>query len=388
MNKNFKTTAANANSNAAMETETIQKNGVSPKDSIVSRESKNNIDEKQLTPEEIGRCVDVDKYNDILKKVETNEQHSLSCNEKERIRQKASDIINEHTAEFRKIDSSIIVTEADDFRVINQAIFFNQEGVDPVFYKIFTIKAPIQKSVKKSFFHYKSFDFVKEWISGEYITLSALSNFADINNGDDIKEYKHFFDITMKCCMKKDMIESRKEELYVLCLTENNTDEWFWKKYDKNNDGVCLEIEIIDKMSEQSELYSLNKICYDNGNDFQFLSDIQCEIYSECEKKLIPPGHTKFAALYKRKDQFELEKETRLLIDWSTEYVNRLESFCNPYISNGKKYLKIPFNNPLFNIKLKSITFGKNISPSKIREMEELLAKHGIRQMQRLCIYM
>ena len=287
---------------------------------------------------------------------------------------KISGIVNKHIAEFTKVDSSIITSDID-FTKAGQLLSLNNLDI---FFKVFNIKVPSLKNSTKSFFHYKRFDRAYEFVEKDFIRLSALSNFRNVNNGDDIKEYEHFFDVA-KIGTNQSFVDQQKDNYFIFCLTEDNCTERFWKEYADDKKGLCLELEIIDK---QSPMFDLNKICYDDGLEFQFFADMQNEIHSTFGKYLLTQGLSKFAAFYKRKTKedgsegFAWERETRLLVNWGM-YANQLKDFSFENY-NGYKSLQIPFDNSLFSINLKSVTLGENLTPDQKQKIENLLKQKNI----------
>lgn len=277
------------------------------------------------------------------------------------------DITNRHIAEFTATDSSIVTT-AKSFIVPTDSKLLYFVSNDKAFYKIFSLKAPNQKQTNYPHFHYKSFDIAYKFIEEEYVTASALSNFVGLT--DDIKEYEHFFEVT-KIPYDKTFIDKQKDNFYIFCLTEDNKTERFWKEYVSDHKGLCLEFEFTDK-KHLSDLFELRKICYDDGGGFNFYSRMQDEIFLTFGKRLLTPGLSKFAALYKRKTKFDWERETRLLFNLG---LYQKELMNNSFITQtfgSKKFLKIPFDNNLFTLTLKSITIGKNLEPSQKGRIKSL----------------
>jgi hypothetical protein len=283
-----------------------------------------------------------------------------------------SKIVNDNIRDYMNRDSTFF-TKEEDFHVTSQLICNNHE----VFHKIFEKNAPIRKCVISSFFHYKNFDRAYEFLEGDYIKMSALSNYDDEEKGDDVKEYEYFLEKT--CILTdKSQIDCKKNGLYVFCLTEDNSTEKFWNDYANGGKGLCLEMEIIDKMSnEYGYMYNLNDICYDDGKKLKFFFRMQSEISEELNGHLIMSGLVKFAALFKRK-KYSDERETRLLIDWN-EYKNDLKNIFSFECCGTKKFLKIPFNNDLFSIKIKSVTLGKNLNDYQRKKIETLLTQKEIK---------
>ncbi len=243
------------------------------------------------------------------------------------------------------------------------------------FDKIFSSNSASQKSVRKTYFHYKSFNIAYKFIDGEYITASALANF--VGEKDDIKEYEHFFEVT-KIPYAESFINTQKDGLFIFCLTEDNTTERFWKDYASDHKGLCLEFEFKDKM-DQGHLYDLRKVFYDDGKQYDFYKNMQEEIFKGFNKYLLTNGLAKFGALYKRQNFYDWERETRLLLNWNI-YKNELSEI--PFFLEshfGKKFLKIPFDNNLFSLKLISITIGKNLSKTEKKKIQLFASNKGIR---------
>jgi hypothetical protein len=228
--------------------------------------------------------------------------------------------------------------------------------------QIFSRKAVSQKGINRSYFHYKSFDLAYDFIDNEYITLSALSNFSGLT--DDLLEYKHFFD-TIGIGTSTDIIKEYKNNFFVFCLSEDNNTDRFWEEYAKSKTGLCIEFMIVPTSDAGlNSQFELRTICYDDGQDFYFYRDMQKEVEgSKIKKGIAPNGIAKFGALYKRKAQYNWERETRLFFNnylYSKYYSNKNLSVID---INKKKFLKINFNNDYFILTVKSVKIGKNITP-------------------------
>jgi hypothetical protein len=287
---------------------------------------------------------------------------------------KLSEIVNRHIANYTAKEKSIITT-TDTFVLSDSPQLINIKSDDKTFDKIFSSNAPNQKAVKKQYFHYKSFDIAYKFVDEESITASALSNFSGVN--DDIKEYEHFFEVT-QIPYKKNFIDTQKDGLFIFCLTDDSTTEKFWIDYVGDHKGLCLEFELIDKMN-QGYLYDLRKVFYDNGNQFDFYKNMQDEIFKNFNKHLPTPGLAKFGALYKRETNYHWESETRLLLNWGfyQAELSKVPFFLETYKS--KKFLKMPFDNNLFTLKVRSITVGKNLDKAEKEKIQLLADKKGIK---------
>jgi len=291
---------------------------------------------------------------------------------KDKLRQ-LKEIVNKHLQSFTAVDGSII-TDEQSFLIPNstQLLHFNDDDIN--FDKIFNLKAPNQKIIDKSFFHYKRFDIAYRFIDEDFISASALSNF--IGPDDDIKEYEHFFETT-KIPYAKSFIEKQKEGLFVFCLTEDSVTERFWNEYVSDHNGLCLEFEF-HAHGYLGESLELRKICYDDGNDFKFYADMQDEIFSTFGRYLATTGLAKFGALYKRRASYGWEKETRLLLNWSLFHDDLAKNSFSIDIDVSKTYLKIPLKNNLFTLRIKSIKIGKNLNNSQKDQIKTLADKKGL----------
>jgi hypothetical protein len=279
--------------------------------------------------------------------------------------QQLSDIVNRYIAPFTDKRTS-----ASDF--FNGNKLFSLYGINgmEVFFDVFNGKAPAQKLIPQSLFHYKRFDLAGKFIENDYVTASALSNFTDETKKEDVKEYEHFFK-TVNIGTDQSSIDKQKDDLFIFCLTDNNCTERFWDEYANKGKGLCLELEITYKPG--NIWYDLNRICYDNDdeNKFQFFADMQKKIHETFDKYLSINGLAKFGALYKR-NRFAWEQETRLLIHKDNGIFKITET-------DNKKYMIIPFNNQLFSIKIKSVTLGNNLSNNQRKEIENLLKEKNIK---------
>jgi hypothetical protein len=289
---------------------------------------------------------------------------------------KISEIVNQNIQEFTANDESIKF-QCSDFSVSEDVklhyLSRSGSGIEK-FSKIFNAKAESMKDVDShSYFHYKKFEFAYDFIDKEYITLSALSNYKD----SDIKEYEHFFEI-VNIGTSKSYIEEKKDGFYIFCLTEDSKTERFWEEYADYYKGLCIEMEITDEDKSKSELFDLRKVCYDNGLGFHFFAQMQKELLDKTGKYLVIDGIAKFGAFYKR-EKYNWENETRLFMNWNW-YEKQLKDSKIEYMPRTtKKFLKVPFDNDLFIIKVKSITIGKHLMPYQKEKIKELADKKGIK---------
>lgn len=256
-------------------------------------------------------------------------------------------------------------------------IYFNRDNSSDLFSKqVFGSLVKCQKQVRKTHFHYKGFEIAYDFLEGDFITASALSNFK--RSTDDLKEYEHFFSIT-KIPASDDYIQKLKDDFFIFCLTEDNNTPRFWQEYTKN-EGLCLEIEFEIK-PDSDDFFDLRKVHYDDGGTFTFYPQMQNKIFNKFGAYLLTDGLSKFAAFYKRKTEYEWERETRLFLNW--KYQSALKSKRLSLIEkDGRRFLKIPFDNDLFSIKILSVKLGNELlrnEPDKVARITDLCRKKGYR---------
>lgn len=278
------------------------------------------------------------------------------------------DIVNKYT-----IDYGLSISENEIINASSDLIHLENDIIE----QIFSRKAVSQKTVHRSYFHYKSFELAYDFLDKEYITLSALSNFSGFN--DDLLEYQHFFD-TIEIGSSTEFIENSKDNFFVFCLSEDSSTDRFWEEYANSKTGLCIEFRITPTSNPYFyDKFELRRICYDEGNDIIFYRNMQREIRdSKIRKGIASNGIAKFAALYKRKVKYSWERETRLLFNnylYSEEYKDRNLSIM---VIDNKKYLRINFKNDYFIITVNSVKIGEKITPENRAKIIDLTNRKGI----------
>lgn len=277
--------------------------------------------------------------------------------------------VNNSISEYIKKDPSL------EFSVYDPPIRINSiknRYLNTKFSRIFAILAVEKRAEHRSFFHYKNFKYGYQILEENKINASALSNFTD-----DLEEYRHFFKAT-GIPFEADTIEKRKDELFAICFTEDNSTGRFWKEYADESKGICIEFTIETTSDHQLNYeFDLRNIFYDERDHFQFFRDIQNEIRNKFGDFAPPIGASKFSAFYKLKANFDWEKETRLFLNWEC-YKKSLETEFRCVKFDSKIFLEVPFKNKWFSLNIKSVKAGKNLTPEQLIKLNDLTTRKGI----------
>lgn len=111
------------------------------------------------------------------------------------------------------------------------------------------------------------------------------------------------------------------------------------------------------------DTYDIRRVCYDKDMQFVKLGHLINSINEKTGLFLIILGITHFAAYYKNPD-YEWEHETRLLFNANT-YVDKYKELNFVFTDKqrkGMRYMEIPLNNELFELRIKKVIMGRNIS--------------------------
>lgn len=238
------------------------------------------------------------------------------------------------------------------------------------------------------FFHFKPFEIACNIIQNREIQLTALCNHSD----NDLVEYSEFINRYCHNPLLDDQhIYDAKKDIYIFCFTKHFRNERFWKEYAKDDTGVCIVINFTNFKDQLDTLYDLVDVVYDK-NLFDFINHIQSEIFQKFGKKIFIGSDRRFARHFKRA-KYSWESEIRMLFDFHENKKLLQLSFCkglneldlNNYIkketdeTTGRRYIKLPFNNPFFKLKIDEIICGKKVTDKQMRDIEGDLNNPDIR---------
>jgi hypothetical protein len=227
------------------------------------------------------------------------------------------------------------------------------------------------------YYHYKSFAGAYDIIENKKILASALSNYKKAT--EDSEEFSLFFQNFDK--VNEDYISREKQSNYIFCLTKENNNSKFWEEYTRKEDahtGLCIEFNLNVK---DTRYFDFRNLCYDKHNLFALLGEMVNNINNSVQGRcFLIAGITHFAAYYKNPD-YEWEHETRLLFNAKTfekEY-KKLNFVFTDKQRKSMRYMEIPLNNELFELRITRVIMGRNISADDKKKLLNLTRPMNIK---------
>ena len=222
-------------------------------------------------------------------------------------------------------------------------------------------------------YHYTSFDTAKRIIDGNSLRFSSPDNFNDpFDLNHDIFDYEstieecvdffcRFFPLDREAYTKRfslsvskdpdfirkngiQMLTEFKEDIGVICFSEEYNNALMWSHYADKHKGVCLGINL-----GSNKTYNIMPVNYIK------------EMYRlNFYKHLNPDMHLLYIWLYYKSHIWEYENEVRAICP-------SISRFCD----NNLRLIKFPQED------LKEIYFGLKTSESEVQEIEQLLLEKG-----------
>ncbi len=235
------------------------------------------------------------------------------------------------------------------------------------------------------FYHLLKFDYALTTLQNKEIQLSALSYLWD-NDPSEQTEFlrRHGF---LKNLVD-DKIEEIKNKVFIFCFSDSFRAENAWKLYGQNETGIALGFRFIEYSDDtaHTDLYQLKDVVYDSGYDFDFINEIQFRLKKKFNKRLFFGGLSNLSKFYKRA-KYAWEREARLCFDYQAneDYAEtfqkmnlafpdeiNLENFFPKQhdTTSDRHFIKVPFDNKLFKLKVSEVICGKNISDAQIAQLK------------------
>jgi hypothetical protein len=249
------------------------------------------------------------------------------------------------------------------------------------------------------FNHYKSCDLALKIIVEKSIQVSNLAS----NDNNDFSEYSEFYKRIglLYQLLPKDYrltpegemmdpgavtpADQVRKEIFILCLTQDNHNERFWREYASNDSGVAIGFRFshFDPNLNNALCYDLRDVYYDEGYSVDFINEINYHIRKEFKKIAFSGGITTFSKFYKR-DKYRWENETRLCFDYDKETVfgkgHTLEQHfpIEHDIKTGRTYIDLPLKgnakkNPFFELEITEVVCGKYVSDPEFEALKMAL---------------
>ena len=271
-------------------------------------------------------------------------------------------------------------------------------------------KNPINKLFKQltknrykdygQFHHFKKFEFALNIIKNRSVQVSSLFS----NDANDFAEYTELFKrlgmfhpLLSKDFQKKAWennidpndetpSDSDRRHIFVMCFTQDNHNEKFWKNYANNDHGVAIGFRISDYQEEARKLYDFRDVFYDTGYSFDFFNAINYKIRKEFNKIIFAEGLIMFSKFYKRA-KYNWENETRLCFHYDDPKIpgiptsKFLETHFPIQEAAGidRTFIELPLEgtekeNPLFKISITEVACGKFVSADEFMELKQALS--------------
>lgn len=245
--------------------------------------------------------------------------------------------------------------------------------------------APSRKFDYGQFYHMLKFDYAIKTLQNKEIQLSALSYLWE---NDPVEQTEFLRRHGFLKNIVNDKIEEIKNKVFIFCFSDSFRSEEAWKLYGQNDMGVALGFRFVEFDQNYTDLYQLKDVVYDSGYDFDFINEIQFRLKKKFGRQLLFSGLSNLSKFYKR-SKYAWERETRLCFDYQAnedyseiynqkgltfpDEINLNKFFPIQCDESGRYFIKVPFNNRLFKLKILEIICGKNITNEQIKQLKSLV---------------
>jgi hypothetical protein len=235
------------------------------------------------------------------------------------------------------------------------------------------------------FYHMLKFDYALATLQKKEIQLSALSYLWD-NDPAEQTEFLRRHGLLKNIIDNK--IDEIKNKVFIFCFSDSFRAENAWKLYGQNETGIALGFRFIEYSVDQAhtDLYQLKDIVYDSGYDFDFINEIQFRLKKKFDRQLLFGGLSNISKFYKRA-KYTWEREARLCFDYQAneDYAETFQKLGHPFpdeinlekffpkqydTTTDRHFIKVPFSNKLFKLKVSEIICGKNITDTQIAQLK------------------
>ncbi|MFZ4412005.1 MAG: DUF2971 domain-containing protein [Bacteroidales bacterium] len=249
------------------------------------------------------------------------------------------------------------------------------------FKKYFENVAHTRKLDFGQFYHLLKFDYALATVKSKEIQLSALSYLWD-NDPAEHTEFLRRHGFLQQ--IVDDKIEENKNKIFIFCFSDSFRAEKAWDLYGQNETGIALGFRFVNYSNDpaHTDLYQLKDVVYDSGYDFDFINDIQFRLIKRFKRRLFFSGLSTLSKFYKRA-KYSWEREARICFDYQANenYAEHFKNLGLPFpdefnlekffpkqydSASDRHFIKVPFDNKLFKLKVSEIICGKNITDAQI----------------------
>jgi len=259
------------------------------------------------------------------------------------------------------------------------------QTINPV-YKTLEERIPSRKNSGSRFYHYKSTEIAKQILQFQTIQASTASS----NLENDFTEFAEFFrrtgavyPFTSDNPIEKNStfdakgnrnIDNWKENIFLLCFTDDFKDDRFWIEYSGPWNQVCLEFEFTFPSDPEDHKFNFRNVSYDKGYDYDFALELNERLRKSLQIEFSPNGWTAFATHYKRA-KYAWERETRLSFYYDN--FTSLEAIYPAQTSGARRFISIDANSRLIKWKITNIICGPLVSQSDMNDLVHLGKVHN-----------
>ncbi|WPV01648.1 hypothetical protein SNE26_07660 [Mucilaginibacter sp. cycad4] len=312
--------------------------------------------------------------------------------------QEIAEIINSNikSAEF---DFKFDEVKPSDIRFHNKYDVKNvlvfEEGKNPIT-QIFDKLSKNRVGDYGRFHHFKSAHIALDIIKNQSIQVSSLFS----NDSNDFAEYTEFYkriglfhplvpeDFQKKAFNNninpKDTRPSdvERNHIFVLCFTQDNHNEKFWKNYANEDHGVAIGFRFSNFNNEGLRLFDFRDVFYDRGYSFDFYNAIEYQL-RKYNKMFFSDGVDRFSKFYKRA-RYNWENETRLCFHYDAPNMVGLNGFLDRTFpiqtdsKSGRKFIDLPLTgnsveNPFFELEIVEVVCGKFVGQGMVDQLKDAL---------------
>lgn len=239
--------------------------------------------------------------------------------------------------------------------------------------KLHNLIAPSRKNDNKTLYHFKSSEIALKILSTKKIQLSALSD----KNFNDLKELTEYHNkYGNDTLIPNYQTEDYRFLIYILCLTKDSNNCYFWEKFNNTNDKICLGIKFSNIIEDSA--IEFKDVFYDAGDSLKFLNDIKNELKTKFGINIkFQSLLSEWAPYFYKRNKFNIEKETRIAINYFHLSKGNRE-LAKIGGDNQRYFIELNFENPFFVMTITELIIPKSLSENKKTLFKNLCESNNI----------
>jgi hypothetical protein len=230
-----------------------------------------------------------------------------------------------------------------------------------------------KRNEQTTLYHFKSAEIGLKILSTKLIQLSALSD-KYFNDYAELTEYhKRYANDGM---FPDHQLNDYKYFIYVLCMTKDKSNDYFWNEFNNHSDKICFKFVILNILNHRS--IQFNDMFYDSGYDLDFLNDIRHDIKENFGLRIKYQSlRSHWAPYFYKRGKFNVENESRLAINY---FHLPIELKNNKLIKGNEEryFIELPFKNEFFSLRIEEITISSTLSSEMKISFKEICKTDNI----------